>query len=264
VSKLQELQFTTLGQNITAYEVSGVFDDCQRMVKEAFMDKGLNEEKILTSANSINLARFLPQSVYYFHALAQIPREEWRNVVVSVPSGNFGDITAGLIAWKMGMPVKRFVAAVNANRVFTDYLQSGEYKPAPSIATIANAMDVGDPSNFARVSELFGGSATEMSKLISSYSYSDEEIATTIKEVKEQTGYTCDPHGAVGYAALRDHMEEGELGLFLETAHPAKFIDAVEKYTGDKVEIPARLQKFMDGVKQSVAITGDYRNLNLR
>lgn len=264
VSKLQELQFTTLGQNITAYEVSGVFDDCQRMVKEAFMDKGLNEEKILTSANSINLARFLPQSVYYFHALAQIPREEWKNVVVSVPSGNFGDITAGLIAWKMGMPVKRFVAAVNANRVFTDYLQSGEYKPAPSIATIANAMDVGDPSNFARVSELFGGSATEMSKLISSYSYSDEEIATTIKEVKEQTGYTCDPHGAVGYAALRDHLEEGELGLFLETAHPAKFIDTVEKYTGDKVEIPARLQKFMDGVKQSVAITGDYRNLNLR
>ncbi len=264
VSKLQELQFTTLGQNITAYEVSGVFDDCQRMVKDAFMDKQLNEEKILTSANSINLARFLPQSVYYFYALSQIPREEWKNVVVSVPSGNFGDITAGLIAWKMGMPVKRFVAAVNANRVFTDYLQSGEYKPAPSIATIANAMDVGDPSNFARVSELFGASATEMSKLISSYSYSDEQIATTIKEVKNQTGYICDPHGAVGYAALRDHMQDGELGLFLETAHPAKFIDTVEKCIDEKVEIPARLQKFMEGKKLSIAISADYKNLNLR
>lgn len=264
VSKLQELQFTTLGQNITAYEVSGVFDDCQRMVKDAFMDKQLNEEKILTSANSINLARFLPQSVYYFYALSQIPREEWKNVVVSVPSGNFGDITAGLIAWKMGMPVKRFVAAVNANRVFTDYLQSGEYKPAPSIATIANAMDVGDPSNFARVSELFGASATEMSKLISSYSYSDEQIATTIKEVKNQTGYICDPHGAVGYAALRDHMQDSELGLFLETAHPAKFIDTVEKCIDEKVEIPARLQKFMEGKKLSIAISADYKNLNLR
>lgn len=264
VSKLQELQFTTLGQNITAYEVSGVFDDCQRMVKDAFMDKQLNEEKILTSANSINLARFLPQSVYYFYALSQIPREEWKNVVVSVPSGNFGDITAGLIAWKMGMPVKRFVAAVNANRVFTDYLQSGEYKPAPSIATIANAMDVGDPSNFARVSELFGASATEMSKLISSYSYSDEQIATTIKEVKNQTGYICDPHGAVGYASLRDHMQDGELGLFLETAHPAKFIDTVEKCIDEKVEIPARLQKFMEGKKLSIAISADYKNLNLR
>lgn len=264
VSKLQELQFTTLGQNITAYEVSGVFDDCQRMVKDAFMDKQLNEEKILTSANSINLARFLPQSVYYFYALSQIPREEWKNVVVSVPSGNFGDITAGLIAWKMGMPVKRFVAAVNANRVFTDYLQSGEYKPAPSIATIANAMDVGDPSNFARVSELFGASATEMSKLISSYSYSDEQIATTIKDVKNQTGYICDPHGAVGYAALRDHMQDGELGLFLETAHPAKFIDTVEKCIDEKVEIPARLQKFMEGKKLSIAISADYKNLNLR
>lgn len=264
VSKLQELQFTTLGQNITAYEVSGVFDDCQRMVKDAFMDKQLNEEKILTSANSINLARFLPQSVYYFYALSQIPREEWKNVVVSVPSGNFGDITAGLIAWKMGMPVKRFVAAVNANRVFTDYLQTGEYKPAPSIATIANAMDVGDPSNFARVSELFGASATEMSKLISSYSYSDEQIATTIKEVKNQTGYICDPHGAVGYAALRDHMQDGELGLFLETAHPAKFIDTVEKCIDEKVEIPARLQKFMEGKKLSIAIFADYKNLNLR
>ncbi len=261
VSPLQELQFTTLGQNITAYEVSGVFDDCQRMVKDAFMDQELNKEKILTSANSINLARFLPQSVYYFYALSQIPRDKWSKVVVSVPSGNFGDITAGLIAWKMGMPVKRFVAAVNANKVFPEYLASGQYKPAPSIATIANAMDVGDPSNFARVNELFGGSATEMGKLISSFSYTDDIIGKTIKDVKAEYGYTCDPHGAVGYAALRDNLADDEHGLFLETAHPAKFLDTVEKFTGEKVEIPARLKKFMDGKKQSIKISADYNNI---
>lgn len=261
VSQLQELQFTTLGQNITAYEVSGVFDDCQRMVKEAFMDTELNAQKILTSANSINLARFLPQSVYYFHALAQIPRQRWKDLVISVPSGNFGDITAGLVAWKMGMPVKRFVAAVNANRVFPSYLESGEYKPAASIATIANAMDVGDPSNFARVSELFGGSAAEMKKLITSISYSDEQIGATIANVKKATGYTCDPHGAVGYAALADSLCEGEYGLFLETAHPAKFLQTVEKYTGNEVDIPARLRKFLDGKKQSIAIAPEYKNI---
>ncbi len=263
VSKLQELQFTTLGQNITAYEVSGVFDDCQRMVKEAFMDTDLNAQKILTSANSINLARFLPQSVYYVHALAQIPQEKWKNVVISVPSGNFGDLTAGLIAWKMGMPVKRFVAAVNANRVFTDFLQTGTYKPTASIATIANAMDVGDPSNFARVSELFNGSADEMKKLISSYSYTDDVIGRTIAEVDKNHGYTCDPHGAVGFAALQDTLQEGELGLFLETAHPAKFLDTVEKYTGKTVEIPERLKKFLDSQKQSIAIEADYNKLKI-
>ncbi len=263
VSKLQELQFTTLGQNITAYEVSGVFDDCQRMVKEAFMDTDLNAQKILTSANSINLARFLPQSVYYVHALAQIPQEKWKDVVISVPSGNFGDLTAGLIAWKMGMPVKRFVAAVNANRVFTDFLQTGTYKPTASIATIANAMDVGDPSNFARVSKLFNGSADEMKKLISSYSYTDDVIGRTIAEVDKNHGYTCDPHGAVGFAALQDTLQEGELGLFLETAHPAKFLDTVEKYTGKTVEIPERLKKFLDSQKQSIAIEADYNKLKI-
>lgn len=261
VSKLQELQFTTLGQNITAYEVSGVFDDCQRMVKEAFMDKALNEQKILTSANSINLARFLPQSVYYFHALAQIPQEKWSKLVISVPSGNFGDITAGLIAWKMGMPVKRFIAAINANRVFADYLATGTYKPAPSIATIANAMDVGDPSNFARVSELFGGSADEMKKFITSYSYTDDKIGATISQVVKESGYICDPHGAVGYAALRDNLTTDEIGLFLETAHPAKFIDTVEKHSGTKVEIPERLKKFMNGKKQTISIKADYNLL---
>ncbi len=263
VSKLQELQFTTLGQNITAYEVSGVFDDCQRMVKEAFMDTDLNAQKILTSANSINLARFLPQSVYYVHALAQIPQEKWKDVVISVPSGNFGDLTAGLIAWKMGMPVKRFVAAVNANRVFTDFLQTGTYKPTASIAPIDNAKDVGDPSNFARVSELFNGSADEMKKLISSYSYTDDVIGRTIAEVDKNHGYTCDPHGAVGFAALQDTLQEGELGLFLETAHPAKFLDTVEKYTGKTVEIPERLKKFLDSQKQSIAIEADCNKLKI-
>ncbi len=261
VSKLQELQFTTLGQNITAYEVSGVFDDCQRMVKEAFLDSELNSQKVLTSANSINLARFMPQSVYYVYALSQIPQERWKDVVVSVPSGNFGDITAGLVAWKMGMPVKRFIAAINANRVFADYLQCGEYKPKKSIATIANAMDVGDPSNFARVLELFHGSVDEIRDLISSYSYNDAEIGETMNSTLSATGYTLDPHGAVGFAALRDHMKDGEFGLFLETAHPAKFIDTVEKYTGKKIEIPSRLQKFAEGTKKTVPIAADYKIL---
>ncbi len=261
VSKLQELQFTTLGQNVSAYEVKGVFDDCQRMVKEAFMDKDVNAHKILTSANSINLARFLPQSVYYVHALAQIPKEKWKDLVICVPSGNFGDITAGLVAYKMGMPVKRFIAAVNANKVFPEFLKSGEYKPQPSLHTLANAMDVGDPSNFARVYELFGKDVNELRKVVSSYSYDDELIAMAIAEVSEKYGYICDPHGAVGYAALRDNLAEGETGLFLETAHPAKFIDTVEKYAGKKVEIPARLAKFLNGKKQSVVIENDYHNI---
>lgn len=261
VSRLQELQFTTLGQNVTAYEVSGVFDDCQRMVKECFMDKELNQKRILTSANSINLARFLPQSVYYAYALSQIPQERWKDVVMTVPSGNFGNITAGLVAWRMGMPVKRFIAAINANRVFADYLQTGVYKPQKSIATIANAMDVGDPSNFARVIELFGKSVDNVRAEISSYSYTDEQIGATMAEVLKTTGYELDPHGAVGYSALRDHLNNGELGLFLETAHPAKFIDTVEKYTGKRVEIPARLRKFAEGTKQTVKIKADYTEL---
>lgn len=264
VSRLQELQFTTLGQNVTAYEVSGVFDDCQRMVKECFMDAELNQKRVLTSANSINLARFLPQSVYYAYALSQIPQERWKDVVVTVPSGNFGNITAGLVAWRMGMPVKRFIAAVNANRVFPDYLQSGIYTPQKSIATIANAMDVGDPSNFARVIELFGKSVNNIRAEISSYSYTDEQIGATMASVLKSTSYQLDPHGAVGYAALRDHLQDGELGLFLETAHPAKFIDTVEKYTGTKVEIPARLQKFAEGTKQTIKIKADYNELKNR
>ena len=261
VSKLQELQFTTLGQNVSAYEVKGVFDDCQRMVKEAFMDADVNAHKILTSANSINLARFLPQSVYYVHALAQIPQEKWKDLVVCVPSGNFGDITAGLVAYKMGMPVKRFIAAVNANKVFPEFLKSGEYKPQASIHTLANAMDVGDPSNFARVYELFGRDVEELKKVVSSCSYSDELIGKTIASVSDRFGYTCDPHGAVGFAALEDNLADGEIGLFLETAHPAKFIDTVEKFIGKKVEIPARLAKFMNGTKKSVVIENDYHNI---
>lgn len=261
VSKLQELQFTTLGQNVTAYEVKGVFDDCQRMVKEAFMDTQVNQQKILTSANSINLARFLPQSVYYVHALAQIPQEKWKDLVICVPSGNFGDITAGLVAYKMGMPVKRFIAAVNANKVFPEFLASGEYKPQPSVHTLANAMDVGDPSNFARVYELFGRDVDQLRKVVSSYSYSDELIGKTISHVSEKFGYICDPHGAVGFAALNDNLADGETGLFLETAHPAKFIDTVERFCGQKVEIPARLAKFLNGTKMSVKVENNYQNI---
>lgn len=261
VSKLQELQFTTLGQNVTAYEVDGVFDDCQRMVKEAFMDRQLSGERILTSANSINLARFLPQCVYYIHALAQIPQKKWENLVFCVPSGNFGNITAGLVAYKMGMPIKRFIAAVNANRVFTDFLATGEYCPKPSVHTLANAMDVGNPSNFARVFELFGRSVDELRNVVSSYSYSDEAIGATIADVRDRYGYTCDPHGAVGYAALRDHLQEGEYGVFLETAHPAKFIDTVERFAGKGIEIPKRLASFLDGKKQSLRIGSNYSEI---
>ena len=214
VSKLQELQFTTLGQNVTAYEVKGVFDDCQRMVKEAFMDTQVNQQKILTSANSINLARFLPQSVYYVHALAQIPQEKWKDLVICVPSGNFGDITAGLVAYKMGMPVKRFIAAVNANKVFPEFLASGEYKPQPSVHTLANAMDVGDPSNFARVYELFGRDVDQLRKVVSSYSYSDELIGKKVIIVANlKPAKLC---GVDSYGMLLASGEEDVKVVFLD------------------------------------------------
>lgn len=257
VSHLQEMQFTTLGRNITAYEVKGVFDDCQRMVKSAFSDVELCDKYVLTSANSINLARFLPQAVYYLHALAQIPASTWRELVVCVPSGNFGDLTAGLVAYKMGMPVKRFIAAVNANKPFPDYLSSGTYTPRKTIATLANAMDVGDPSNFARVLDLFGGSVEDMREAISSPSYSDADILAAIAEV-DKRGYLCDPHGATGYAALRDHLGDGERGLFFETAHPAKFIETVRRATGHDIDIPERLAAFAKGTKQTTVVEADY------
>lgn len=259
VSRIQESQFTTLGQNITALEIDGTFDDCQALVKNAFMDKDLNNKMELTSANSINVARFLPQSFYYFYAYAQLDKMGVADdVVFSVPSGNFGNITAGIFAKWMGLPVKRFLAAGNSNRVFLDYLQTSKYTPRPSIPTIANAMDVGDPSNFARIQSLYGifGDVCEgIKRDVNAYTYTDEQIADMIKHVCQRNGYLLDPHGACGYRALLDYgLDETETGVFLETAHPAKFLETVENIIGTEVEIPAKLQQFMLGTKQSIEL----------
>ncbi len=259
VSEIQEKQFTTLGQNITALEVDGTFDDCQALVKAAFMDKELNTHMQLTSANSINVARFLPQAFYYFYAYSQLKRMgKADNVVVCVPSGNFGNITAGLFGKKMGLPLRRFIAANNKNDIFYQYLQTGKYNPRPSIATIANAMDVGDPSNFARILDLYGESHEEICKEISGKTYTDEQIRETVKCTYDETGYLLDPHGACGYRALVEELKDDETGIFLETAHPAKFLDTVERIIGDKVEIPAKLQEFMKGEKKSLPISKDF------
>ncbi len=259
VSPIQECQFTTLGKNITAVEVDGVFDDCQALVKNAFMDAELNQRMKLTSANSINVARFLPQAFYYFNAYAQMKRlGKADNLVICVPSGNFGNITAGLFGWFMGLPVKRFIAANNANDIFYNYLKSGVYSPKPSVQTLANAMDVGDPSNFARVLALYGGSHKDIAGHIGGATYTDDQIKETLKECYQRTGYLLDPHGTCGYRALREQLQPGENGVFLETAHPAKFKEKVDAITGGDVEIPARLQAFMKGTKQSVELSKDY------
>lgn len=259
VSRIQECQFTTLGRNITALEVDGTFDDCQALVKSAFMDAELNRKLKLTSANSINVARFLPQAFYYFYAYAQMAKAgKADNLVMCVPSGNFGNLTAGLFAKRMGLPVKRFIAANNRNDIFLQYLKTGVYTPRPSVATIANAMDVGDPSNFARILDLYGHSHEAISSEISGFSYTDEQIAETVKRVYAQAGYLLDPHGASGYQALEDGLRPGETGVFLETAHPAKFLETVENIIGQEVEIPAKLQRFMVGEKQSIPLAKDF------
>ena len=261
VSAIQECQFTTLGRNITALEIDGNFDDCQRLVKSAFLDPELNEKLLLTSANSINVARLLPQAFYYFNAYAQLQRMGKTDgpIVVSVPSGNFGNLTAGLIAHRMGLPISRFIAANNANDIFFHYLQSGVYTPAASKATIANAMDVGDPSNFARILDLYGNDHARITTLISGATYSDSLIARTIAECKTDTGYTLDPHGAVAYRALKQMLLPDETGIFLETAHPAKFKSTVDTIIAPlEVEIPPVLARFMDGTKQSVELPADY------
>lgn len=256
VSEIQEKQFTTLGQNITALEVDGTFDDCQALVKSAFMDKELNEHLLLTSANSINVARFLPQAFYYFYAYAQLKKAgKADNAVFCVPSGNFGNITAGLFGKRMGLPVKRFIAANNRNDIFYQYLQTGEYRPRPSVATIANAMDVGDPSNFARVLDLYGASHAAISSEITGTTYTDEQIRETVKKVWTNNHYLLDPHGACGLRALEEGLKPYEIGVFLETAHPAKFLETVEAIIGEPVAIPAKLQKFMKGEKQSLPLT---------
>ncbi len=259
VSPIQECQFTTLGRNITAIEVDGVFDDCQALVKSAFMDSELNKTLKLTSANSINVARFLPQAFYYFHAYAQMKRRGLDgNLVFCVPSGNFGNICAGLFAKRMGLPVKHFIAANNANSVFYDYLRTGVYSPRPSVQTIANAMDVGDPSNFARIYDLYGKDYEAIRADISGTTYSDEQIADTIREVYGKTGYVCDPHGACGYRALSEQLKKGDVGVFLETAYPAKFKGTVDGVLNFDMRVPDRLLAFMKGEKQSVPMSKDF------
>ncbi len=257
VSPIQECQFTTLGRNITAIEVDGMFDDCQRLVKSAFMDKELNEHLQLTSANSINVARFLPQAFYYFNAVARL-MEKGNDIVVSVPSGNFGNLCAALFGHEMGLPVKHFIAANNANDVFYNYLQTGRYEPKPSVQTLANAMDVGDPSNFARILDLYGGSHERITSLISGATYTDDQIRQTMRLCYVETGYILDPHGACGYRALEEQLQPGEVGVFCETAHPAKFKEKVDEILGLRLPIPERLQAFMQGQKQSISMTGDY------
>lgn len=262
VSAIQECQFTTLGQNITALEVDGTFDDCQALVKAAFMDSELNQKMMLTSANSINVARFLPQSFYYFNAYAEMERHGLaQDLVVCVPSGNFGNLTAGLFAKKMGLPIKRFIAANNRNDVFFEYLQTGTYTPRPSVATLANAMDVGAPSNFARILDLYGGEGDVHAAIcaqIAAARYTDEQIAETMRNVYQKYGYILDPHGACGYQALEDGLQPSETGVFLETAHPAKFKSTVDSILGIDLEIPERLRAFMKGQKQSVAMSRDF------
>lgn len=261
VSRIQESQFTTLGHNITAIEVDGVFDDCQALVKSAFMDEELNRHMMLTSANSINVARFLPQAFYYFNAYARMKAMgKADRLVVCVPSGNFGNITAALFGHRMGLPIKRFIAANNANDIFFNYLQTGKYEPKPSRQTIANAMDVGDPSNFARIYDLYGGDHARVTEIISGATYSDEQIRRTMADCYKNTGYILDPHGACGYRALTEGLQEGECGVFCETAHPAKFKDTVDPIIGTEVEIPARLAEFMNGEKKSVEMTKDFES----
>ena len=274
VSPIQECQFTTLGKNITAIEVDGVFDDCQALVKSAFMDEALNQHMKLTSANSINVARFLPQAFYYFNAFARMKSLTSHlspltsNLVMCVPSGNFGNICAALFGHAMGLPVKRFIAANNANDIVFKYLQTGKYEPKASVQTLANAMDVGDPSNFARIINLYSlnnkltNEATHhrITNLISGATYSDEQIKETMRQCYADTGYILDPHGACGYQALMDGLQEGEVGVFCETAHPAKFKEKVDDILGIDVEIPDRLAAFMKGKKQSVPMSKDFKD----
>lgn len=262
VSRIQEAQFTTLGANITALEVNGTFDDCQALVKSAFMDKELNEKMQLTSANSINVARFLPQMFYYFYAYAQLAKAglPLDKIVVSVPSGNFGNITAGLIGKRMGLPISRFIAANNKNDIFYQYLLSGNYIPRTSIATIANAMDVGDPSNFVRILDMYNNSHDNIAAEIGGCTYTDEQIAETLRDTYNKEGYLLDPHGAVAYRSLLENLADNEIGVFLETAHPAKFKETVENIIEDRVAIPNKLAAFMKGEKQTVPMSKTFSN----
>ncbi|WP_162055861.1 threonine synthase [Pontibacter pamirensis] len=263
VSEIQEMQFTTLGQNITAVAVEGTFDDCQQLVKQAFSDEELSREMNLSSANSINVARWLPQMVYYFHAWGlwrkQNPDKDPAGATFAVPSGNFGNLAAGVIARQMGLPVRHFIAATNRNKVVPAYLESGEYTPAPSVATIANAMDVGSPNNFPRIQEMFGNNYEELKQVLKGYWTEDAPIRTAIQEVKQKHNYLLDPHGAIAYLSLKEYLPAlGRDGIFLETAHPAKFKGSIDDILDADIALPEQLQVFLNKPKQSGSIGNSY------
>lgn len=261
ISKIQEQQLTTLGENITACEVEGTFDDCQKMVKDAFLNLELKEKYNLTSANSINMARLVPQSFYYFWTYAMLGGGD-KDLFVSVPSGNYGNLTAGLLAKKMGLPIKQYIASANANDIVPAYLRSGNFEPRRSVETISNAMDVGNPSNFYRMNDLFGADVGNFRNELIGYTYSDEQTADTIKQVYGDTDYLLDPHGAVGYLGLKEYMKDHDgVGVFLETAHPAKFLDVVEPIIAEKVEIPQRLQDYIEREKVAIEMDADLGQL---
>ena len=262
VSPVQEKQLTTLGGNIKALEVQGTFDDCQAMVKQAFMDQELTSQRFLTSANSINVARWLPQQFYYFFAYKQW-KEKGQPPVFSVPSGNFGNICAGILAMQSGLPVSQFIAACNVNDIVSDYLHTQELRPKKAVPTLSNAMDVGNPSNFVRILEIFGNRFPELKNRLSAYTITDAETEATIKRIWEETGYLADPHGAVGYLALERYLQvhEGQKGIFLETAHPVKFPESVERITGQPIPIPEAVSAIMQQEKKSTLIGPDYEAL---
>ncbi|MFZ4546217.1 MAG: threonine synthase [Bacteroidales bacterium] len=261
VSQLQEKQLTTMGGNISALEVEGDFDDCQRLVKLAFADKEINEKLNLTSANSINFARLFPQSFFYFHAVAQLCKNS-KPAVISVPSGNLGNLTAGLISKKMGLSVHQFIAATNLNKVVPEYLMNGEFKPQQTCHTISNAMDVGNPSNFPRLLEIYQKQHSVIASHIKGYSFDDEQTRTAMKELHEMYSYQADPHGAIGYLGLKEYgLSKDNIGIFLETAHPAKFPIEVEKATKIPVQIPDALGGLVNLRSQSVRISKSYCDL---
>ena len=264
VSKIQEQQLTTLGGNIKALEVEGTFDDCQRLVKKAFLDKTLSNAMLLSSANSINIGRLLPQSFYYFRAFAQV-KDKSLPLIVSVPSGNFGNLTAGLFAKEMGLPIDKYIAATNINDVFPKYIESGRFEAKPSVKTISNAMDVGNPSNFVRIRALYKDDINIARQNIYSKSFSDEQTKSAIREIYEKYGYTIDPHGAVGYLALKNYLRDTGIkkynGIVLETAHPGKFADIVSEVIDQKINLPERLAACMQKEKHAYKISASYDGL---
>jgi threonine synthase len=258
VSELQEKQLTTMGGNISAFEVDGNFDDCQSLVKQAFADNELNQWLNLTSANSINFARLFPQSFFYFTAFSQLGKIN-KPVAISVPSGNFGNLTSGLIAKKMGLPVYKFIASTNSNHVVPDYLRRGEFVPQPTLHTISNAMDVGNPSNFPRMLEIYQKQYQALASDVMGFWYTDEQTRMAMAEIKNKFNYQCDPHGAVAYAGLKESgLMKGNIGIFMETAHPAKFPFEVEKSTNQKVQLPSALNEILRLDKKAIKLANNY------